>query len=108
MYGGRVSCIYTILLRKSILAHPIQALLVPANAKSTLRKKAKFPEATSLEPVQSRSTLRLHFDPPTRGRKLFRDCTGSIEVACGNLIFFLRKVFFEEESLTSLGKKRLM
>ena len=46
------------------ISHQKSIFIVPANAKSIFRKNVKFQEATSLEPVQSRTTFRLYFDPP--------------------------------------------
>ena len=57
--------------------------IVPANAKSFFRKKnVKFQEATSLEPVQSRSTLRPQFDPPKGVEK----CSAAAQVRVKSLL----------------------
>ena len=46
------------------ISHQKSILIHRDDEKSTFRRKIKFPEAISLEPVQSRSTFWPHFVPP--------------------------------------------
>ena len=57
------------------ISHQNSISLVPANAKSTFRKNVKFPEATSLEPVQPRSTFR----PPLGGQNVAEKCSATAQ-----------------------------
>ena len=46
------------------ISHQKSILIDRDDEKSYFRRKIKFPEAFSLEPVHSRGTFWPHFDPP--------------------------------------------
>ena len=120
MYDGRVSSIYTILLRKSILDSPSKRFIF-CTTPQVFEWNRRFssareftPKVNFYRPCQckinfskkwqiSRSNFTRacaavgHFSTPVGGskcgRKVVRDCTDSSEVASWNLLFF-RKIDF--------------
>ena len=56
--------------------------------KSMFRKNDNFQETTSFEPVQSRTTFRLHFDPPNGVEKLPAAAQARVKLLLDILHFF--------------------
>ena len=73
-------------------SHQKTISLVPANAKSTFRK-IQIPGSNFTRACAAAEHFASPFGGSDCGRKVLRDCTGSSEVASGNLSFF-RKVDF--------------
>ena len=72
-------------------------LIVPANAKLFFRKHVKFREATSLEPVHSRTTFRPHFDPPRGVEKCPTAAQALVKLLLGICRFFEKLILHWQE-----------
>ena len=80
------------------ISHQKSISLVPANAKSIFPEHVKFPEATSLEPVQPRNTFR----PLFGGQNVTEKCSAAAQARAK--LFLQMRHFFAKSILHWQGR----